>query len=233
MGALTNVFYLISTSLLIPVMLALLWCLVRGLMLGGKMLREHSARAGSHEERNRFSRALELAVEPIPPLKRSGRVADALSRLIDVADNDVLAEKIVQDCQLVWQADVEQLRGLARLGPALGLMGTLIPLGPALVGLAAGDLQMMSQNLVIAFATTVVGLLVGTLATTLAGIKKRWYQADAVLVTFAANRLAQIVERESGTVETSSIERPVSANGNGSATPCGTACACSKEPIHV
>lgn len=233
MGALTNVFYLISTSLLIPVMLALLWCLVRGLMLGGRMLREHVARAGMLDEQNRFSRALELGTEPIPRLKGTGRVADALSRLIDVADNDVLAERIVHDCQLAWQADVEQLRSLARLGPALGLMGTLIPLGPALVGLAAGDLQMMSQNLVIAFATTVVGLLVGTLATTLAGIKKRWYQADAVLVTFAANRLPQIMPQENGILGTSAIAKAVSSNGNGSASPCGTACACSKEPSHV
>ena len=233
MGALTNVFYLISTSLLIPVMLALLWCLVRGLLLGGRMLRAHVARAGMLEEQNRFSRALELGAEPIPRLKKSGRVADALSRLIDVAGNDVLAERIVHDCHLAWQADVEQLRSLARLGPALGLMGTLIPLGPALVGLAAGDLQMMSQNLVIAFATTVVGLLVGTLATTLAGIKKRWYQADAVLVNFAANRLPQIMLQENGVSETSAIAKAVSSNGNGSVSPCGTACGCAKEPSHV
>jgi hypothetical protein len=70
-------------------------------------------------------------------------------------------------------------------------MGTLIPLGPALVGLAAGNLQMMSENLVIAFATTVVGLLVGTLAGTIVGTKKRWYRADAALVGFALSRLSR------------------------------------------
>jgi biopolymer transport protein ExbB/TolQ len=109
-----------------------------------------------------------------------------------VGRNEVLAEKAVEDCQLAWQSELERLRNLARLGPALGLMGTLIPLGPALVGLAAGDLEMMSKNLVIAFATTVVGLLVGTLAATLLGVKKCWYQADALLVTFAAGRLPQL-----------------------------------------
>ena len=172
MGILTNIFYLISTSLLIPVMLALLWCLVRGLLLAGKMLREYSARAVAQMELAQFSRALENGDFSLPDLDDSGLVARTLTRMVDVADNQVLADKIVHDCQLTWQADVEQLRSLARLGPALGLMGTLIPLGPALVGLAAGDLQMMSQNLVIAFATTVVGLLVGTLATTLAGHQK-------------------------------------------------------------
>ena len=107
-----------------------------------------------------------------------------------------MAEKAVQDAELAWQSELERLRGLARLGPAMGLMGTLIPLGPALVGLAAGDLEMMSNNLVIAFATTVVGLLVGTLAAVLLGVKKRWYRADAVLVTFAANRLPQLGRRD-------------------------------------
>jgi len=86
---------------------------------------------------------------------------------------------------------VERIGALARRGPALGLMGTLIPLGPALVGLAAGNLQMMSENLVIAFATTVVGLLVGTLAGAVVAAKHRWYRADAALLAFAAGRVLQ------------------------------------------
>jgi hypothetical protein len=61
-----------------------------------------------------------------------------------------------------------------------------------LVGLAAGDLQTLSNNLIIAFATTVVGLLVAIIASTLSGVKKRWYQADAILLGFAADRLAQL-----------------------------------------
>jgi biopolymer transport protein ExbB/TolQ len=97
----------------------------------------------------------------------------------------VLAEKLAADAEIAWRDEVERITGLARRGPALGLMGTLIPLGPALVGLAAGNLQMMSENLVIAFATTVVGLLIGTMAGAIVGVKKRWYRTDAALVEFA------------------------------------------------
>jgi biopolymer transport protein ExbB/TolQ len=233
MGILTNIFYLISTSLLIPVMLTLLWCLVRGLLLAGKMLREYSARATAQMGLAQFSRALEEGDSSLPSLDESGLVARTLTRLIAVADNATLSDKIVHDCQLTWQADVERLRSLARLGPALGLMGTLIPLGPALVGLAAGDLQMMSQNLVIAFATTVVGLLVGTLATTLAGVKKRWYQADAVLVTFAANRITQLKSDVSERDAIASIARVEPTGGNGESHTCGGACACAGEANHV
>jgi len=215
-------------------MLALLWCLVRGLLLAGRMLREYSARAAARDGLADFTRALERDLPALPDLPKQGLVAEALAGLLDVAENEVLAGRIVDDCQLAWQADLERLRSLARLGPALGLMGTLIPLGPALVGLAAGDLQMMSQNLVIAFATTVVGLLVGTLATTLAGIKKCWYQTDAALVMFAADRLPQLCPGEDRGEQISQVAPQALAGGNGSASHCdGAHCACVKEPSHV
>jgi biopolymer transport protein ExbB/TolQ len=55
---------------------------------------------------------------------------------------------------------LERTRWLVRAGPALGLMGTLIPLSPALAGLAAGDVKKLSDNLRVAFSVTVLGLLV-------------------------------------------------------------------------
>lgn len=233
MGILTNIFYLISTSLLIPVMLALLWCLVRGFLLAGKTLREYSARAAVRMDLARFSQALEEGRTRLPNLDDSGLLARTLSRLSDATEDQVIADKIVHDCQLTWQVHMEQLRSLARLGPALGLMGTLIPLGPALVGLAAGDLQMMSQNLVIAFATTVVGLLVGTLATTLAGIKKRWYQADLVLLTFAANRIPQIETIPSQHKANDVVTTSELTSDKTEVRECDGACSCNQEPSHA
>ena len=56
---------------------------------------------------------------------------------------------------------LERTRLLVRAGPALGLMGTLIPLSPALAGLAEGDVAELSSNLRLAFSITVLGLLVG------------------------------------------------------------------------
>lgn len=57
--------------------------------------------------------------------------------------------------------DVNRVRVLVRLGPCLGLAGTLIPLGPGLMALSEGDLSRLSAQLVVAFSTTVVGLLIG------------------------------------------------------------------------
>ena len=64
---------------------------------------------------------------------------------------------------------------MARLGPMLGLMGTLIPMGPALVGLAAGDIAAMAENLQVAFSTTVVGLFVGAIGFAVQQAKQRWH----------------------------------------------------------
>ena len=57
-------------------------------------------------------------------------------------------------------------------------MGTLIPLGPALMGLAEGDVEQLATNLVLAFATTVLGLFAGSIGFVLTMIRRRWYQQD-------------------------------------------------------
>ena len=67
---------------------------------------------------------------------------------------------------------------LVRLGPLLGLMGTLIPMGPALTALAAGNMPDMAEQLVLAFTTTVVGLATAVVATVITTIRRRWYAAD-------------------------------------------------------
>jgi len=73
---------------------------------------------------------------------------------------------------------LEKTRILVRIGPMLGLMGTLIPISPALIGLAKGDVQTLSDNLVIAFSTTVVGLLIGGLGYIASTVRDRWYGLD-------------------------------------------------------
>lgn len=65
-----------------------------------------------------------------------------------------------------------------RVGPMIGLMGTLIPLGPALMALGAGDTGVLSKNLIVAFTTTVVGLLISGISYAMSLIRKNWYAQD-------------------------------------------------------
>ncbi|WP_018140003.1 MotA/TolQ/ExbB proton channel family protein [Thioalkalivibrio sp. ALJ7] len=66
---------------------------------------------------------------------------------------------------------------LARIGPMLGLMGTLIPLGPGLAAMGRGELEILAQAVTVAFNTTVLGLLVGILGFLLGRLRRRWYDA--------------------------------------------------------
>jgi len=84
---------------------------------------------------------------------------------------------------------LERTRLLVRAGPALGLMGTLIPLSPALAGLAAGDVQELSENLRVAFSVTVIGLLIGAVAFGISLVRDRLYGQDLSDLEFVANRL--------------------------------------------
>lgn len=85
---------------------------------------------------------------------------------------------------------LERTRILVRMGPALGLMGTLIPLSPALAGLAEGNVTQLTDNLRVAFGVTVAGLLTGALAFGVSLIRDRLYAQDFSDVEFAAANLA-------------------------------------------
>ncbi|MCF6148876.1 MAG: MotA/TolQ/ExbB proton channel family protein [Candidatus Kuenenia sp.] len=87
-------------------------------------------------------------------------------------------EYVLQDTEQKMTKEVDKLRLLIRVGPTLGLMGTIIPMGPALSALAQGDLEKLSSNLIIAFTTTVVGLAIGIVAYVLSLLKNRWVNED-------------------------------------------------------
>ncbi|MEE4274598.1 MAG: MotA/TolQ/ExbB proton channel family protein [Thermoleophilia bacterium] len=86
--------------------------------------------------------------------------------------------KLLQEYEFYTVKRLERTRILVRVGPMLGLMGTLIPLAPALVGLAQGDTQQLADNLVLAFSVTVVGLLIGGIAFAVSIVRDRIYSQD-------------------------------------------------------
>jgi biopolymer transport protein ExbB/TolQ len=71
---------------------------------------------------------------------------------------------------------LDRLELLARSGPILGLMGTLIPLGPGLTAMSMGDLSQLSTAISVAFDTTVVGLLIGLVAYAMGKFRRRFYE---------------------------------------------------------
>lgn len=92
------------------------------------------------------------------------RFAALLLEELDEGPRNTLAariEHVVGQIEASLARDVNRVRIYVRLGPCLGLVGTLLPLGPGLMALNEGDLGRLSSQLVVAFSTTVVGLLIG------------------------------------------------------------------------
>jgi biopolymer transport protein ExbB/TolQ len=115
--------------------------------------------------------------------------------LTDDAHADELAvEELVARAEADAARLLNTVRFAIRVGPSLGLMGTLIPMATALSGLARGDLQLLAANMTIAFSATVVGLAVGVVAYVIAMVREGWVRADLDAIRFHAERALRTEE---------------------------------------
>jgi len=101
------------------------------------------------------------------------------------------ADKCLEDLELDAAASLARFAWVTRVAPMLGLMGTLIPMGPALNGLASGDLAALSSNLVLAFTTTIAGVFVGCAAFSINLVRKTWYNRDMSDLDYVFERLSE------------------------------------------
>jgi len=118
------------------------------------------------------------ALQGIP---RNPTMAATLAFIVERAGTDRSEHqlnKALAEFDFAAQRRLGRTRMLVRAGPALGLMGTLIPLSPALTGLAAGNTSTLSHNLRVAFSVTVVGLMIGAIAFGLSLWRDRMYSQD-------------------------------------------------------
>ncbi|WP_375498418.1 MotA/TolQ/ExbB proton channel family protein [uncultured Jatrophihabitans sp.] len=122
------------------------------------------------------------ALSVLAPLAWSSPMARAYEAIVAHHGSDAQANnniaKDLADFDLSCQRRLARTRLLVRIGPALGLMGTLIPLTPALDGLAKGNVRALTDNLRVAFSVTVLGLFVGAVAFGLSLIRDNLYGQD-------------------------------------------------------
>ena len=131
--------------------------------------------------RRRFGRR--WLVEAAKTAMAGARAADK-----DAAPLDARLERIVQQSEADGLAALDRVRAVVRIGPALGLMGTLIPMGAALSGLARGDLSGMASTMVSAFTATVIGLACSVVAYALTLLRERWLRQDLLDIAYAAEQ---------------------------------------------
>lgn len=199
--ALQNIIYLISNALLIPVMALLVGGVAFSLFELGRFVyefiqrRKHPSRIeeiawifdreNATEAERKSGERLSEALKIIRSKGSSKLVHDFINDLerlsAKIKDERILkvqVEKTIQDYEEEVARRTEITRILVRVGPMLGLMGTLIPMGPALLALSQGDVVTLANNLIVAFGTTVLGLLIGGIAYMMTEVRNRWYDRD-------------------------------------------------------
>lgn len=100
------------------------------------------------------------------------------------AQTPIDAQRSVIEYDLHVSKRLDRVRLLVRAGPAIGLMGTLIPLAPALSALGKGQPNVLADELQTAFAVTVVGVLVGLVAFAVAIVRERFFTRDLTDLEF-------------------------------------------------
>jgi len=89
---------------------------------------------------------------------------------------------------------LETLRIVTRIAPMLGLIATMIPMGPALQAMADGNIQGISENLIIAFAAVIWGLTISTITFWPASVKKRWCAQELINIRKLRNKQEGVAE---------------------------------------
>ena len=112
-----------------------------------------------------------------------------LEALLEKTSREADVQNLLLKAEQKHEGSLDKFRIAVRIGPALGLMGTLIPMGTALASLGQGDLSVMSSELVLAYTTTVAGLLSGSAAYVICTVRRRFVASDVREMEYLTERL--------------------------------------------
>lgn len=189
MDTISNLMFWLSNGFLIPVVVGLLFFFVWSVLLLGGFVSRYVQRARLEKELASLLEGLDktkVAQLQLPEALSKTRFGQCMSRITASTYSEAAVGKLISEYELSCSKELNQAKILVKFGPILGLMGTLIPMGPALAGLSTGDIASMAYNMQVAFATTVLGLFAGSVGFVLYQSKQRWAQKDLVRLDFVA-----------------------------------------------
>ncbi|MBB6067579.1 MotA/TolQ/ExbB proton channel family protein [Methanococcus maripaludis] len=184
---LSTTLHIISQSLLLPVVAFLLLFMAYAVINFGEFMAEYSSRVRVN------SKDLKNIINTLPD-KNAGEISSLISEMrLNRTHIEIIKELCEEECkdlkmvesharnliereELRLEKTLEKTDFVTRLGPTLGLMGTLIPMGPGLAALGAGDIHSLANAIIIAFDTTVVGLAAGGICYVISKVRRRWYE---------------------------------------------------------
>lgn len=77
---------------------------------------------------------------------------------------------------------MEGPRIASRVTPLLGLVATMIPMGPALKGLSDGNLAQVSSNLTVAFSAVILALIAAAITFWVSNVRRRWLAEEMLQI---------------------------------------------------
>jgi biopolymer transport protein ExbB/TolQ len=204
---LTSLIHIISESLLTPVVVLLVIAIVIVILsLGGIINEKISRKPITSIELEELIRKVSFSknVSEMKSEMENSNLFDYQKEiLIRIANNHdigsdarkALASELIssEETRLIKKTNKTDI--LVKVGPILGLLGTLIPLGPGLAALGSGDILTLAQSLTIAFDTTVTGLSVGALSYLISKFKKQWYESDLINVETVAEAELEAINK--------------------------------------
>ena len=195
MNYISDVLFWISTGMLVPVVVLLIFFFLRALLLLGGFFGQYLVKRKTGMEIRQQINALSIdnidtLADRLPKNKQAVIVA-YMKKLVEVRQSTAQVNRVLDQYAQFVDKDLSLPTTLLKMGPMLGLMGTLIPMGPALVGLSTGDIASMAYNMQVAFATTVVGLFSAAIGFVAKQTKSRWYKEDMSNLEFMADLMEE------------------------------------------
>lgn len=185
MSTLEAILHAISTAARTPVIIILIAFIVFSLVSVGWLIGEA---LGERRKINyRLSRLLDTIKEQSQDLPECIRTSGLFKRqkkiLIELTKHpafdremlESLADNLLEDEQAHYDRVLSTTNLVAKLAPMVGLLGTLIPLGPGIIALGQGDTLTLSQSMLTAFDTTIAGLIAAGICLVVSTIRRRWY----------------------------------------------------------
>lgn len=182
MDNISQLLFLVSDSLLIPDIIVLLVLFVRALFLVGNFYNQYITKYKNERQLrpilNELTPERMEALQAALPEKDNSLYIKYLRAILARPADDTYADYMITNFENDAEKDVVTSKLLAKVGPVLGLIGTLIAMSPALTGLSQGDISKMASNMQVVFATTVVGLVVSLVGLVTLQFKQRWYAKE-------------------------------------------------------
>lgn len=199
MNTISDIMFWISNGLLVPDIVLLIFLFFRALLLVGSFFGQYlSIRKTDKMLREQLETLRMTNIDDFEnklPESKS-LVVTYMRKILQAKEYPAVVQRLLANFEIEADKDLATSKTLTKLGPILGLMGTLIPMGPALVGLSTGDIGSMAYNMQVAFATTVIGLVAGAIGFLTQQVKQRWYLQDMTNLEFVAELLNEKRNRQ-------------------------------------